>query len=485
MQPTLRSFSLLGFLVVVLTAGGVGYYCRNYVIDHLIVPVAERANQSVAASFVQSVWAPATGKMARPLCQQEAAIPNCPDLNLIRSQGSFFFTSLPLVLLNVYNLDGQQLLLVGGSFADKNILENGLPDFARARDGIANSKLLRGVDYSDPQGAAREGYILRSFIPITIGDHITEVIEVAYDVTPYWDSPLHLQLIGTGTILLIFGVIYLVQRLRAAKSESIIVSQHEEQADLVAARAKAEEDSVEKSKFLANVSHELRTPLNSIIGFSEILKDEVMGPLGMPQYKEYATDIHASGTHLLSLINDILDFSKADAGKLEVQIEEVDVTKLMKNCVRLIAQRAESMHIKLLSEFTDEHIVARTDAKRLKQVVLNLLTNSVKFTPPGGTVRLICKVDTLNGYLKIAVEDTGVGIAEKDISKVMAAFGQVKNEYSSKSEGTGLGLPLTKKLVELMGGQFAITSQLGSGTQIALTFPYRPVIRPSTENLKS
>ena len=324
--------------------------------------------------------------------------------------------------------------------------------------------------YTNLEGTQKKGVVVHSFVPISTNGEVTEIVEVASDVTPIWQKTQHLQWVSMVFILTVFGVLYVVWRWNASQSESIIESQHEEQADLVAAKTKAEEESVEKSKFLANVSHELRTPLNSIIGFSEILKNEVMGPLGNPQYQEYATDIHASGTHLLSLINDILDFSKADANKLEVEYQETDITKLMQNCLRLMAQRAEAASIKLIPDFSDVHVVSHTDPKRLKQVVLNLLTNAIKFTAPGGEVRLVCVKNDISGKMVIAVADTGVGISEKDISKVMAPFGQVKNEYSSKSEGTGLGLPLTRKLVELMGGQFSITSKLGEGTRVTLTF---------------
>ncbi len=467
-----RSLFIISLLCFIAVAFVLGVHIRDYARANMVYTPSESTNLAVGNSFRENIWLPATKQMQRPLCQSPVTAENCPDWQVVKAQTQFFLTTAPLVNIRLHPLQGEALFSVGGTLNDDISQRETAGAIDTAAQGTPHSFIREGRAFTLLSGEDRSGVILRSFMPISANGRITEVLEVVQDVTLPWQRSLYLQWVAIGTLLMLLGALFLLLRWHASRSESIIEIQHEQQADLEAAKTKAEEESVEKSKFLANVSHELRTPLNSIIGFSEILKDEVMGPLGSAQYKEYATDIHASGTHLLSLINDILDFSKADANKLEVEYQETDVTKLLKNCLRLIAQRAEAANVKLGSEFADEHVVTMIDPKRLKQVVLNLLTNAVKFTPPHGRVTLSCAQDLLNHKLVIAVSDTGVGIAEKDISKVMAAFGQVKNEYSSKSEGTGLGLPLTRKLVEIMGGQFVISSKLGEGTRVTLTFPY-------------
>ncbi|MCB2082248.1 MAG: sensor histidine kinase, partial [Rickettsiales bacterium] len=188
--------------------------------------------------------------------------------------------------------------------------------------------------------------------------------------------------------------------------------------------------------------------------------------------KDYIRDIHNSGVHLLSLINDILDYSKADAGKLEVEMTDVDITKIMRNSMRLVAPRAQEASVNLTSELPKEHLVIHTDARRLKQVILNLLSNAVKFTPAGGQVKLSLWREMSDQAIIIEVKDTGVGIAPKDISKVMSTFGQVENELSRRYEGTGLGLPLSKRLVELMGGELEIRSKVNEGTTVTIVLPF-------------
>jgi two-component system cell cycle sensor histidine kinase PleC len=175
--------------------------------------------------------------------------------------------------------------------------------------------------------------------------------------------------------------------------------------------------------------------------------------------------------HLLSLINDILDYSKAEADKLELEISEVDTTKTVRNCMRLVSPRAEGAQVQLGEEIPREHFILKTDAKKLKQVMLNLLSNAVKFTPAGGSVTVTMWQNVVDGGLSIEVKDTGIGIAPKDISRAMAPFGQVDNTLSRKYEGTGLGLPLTRKFVEIMGGTFSIASEVGKGTTITITLP--------------
>ncbi|MCA0330577.1 MAG: HAMP domain-containing histidine kinase [Actinobacteria bacterium] len=243
--------------------------------------------------------------------------------------------------------------------------------------------------------------------------------------------------------------------------------------ELIAAASQAEAQSHDKSRFLASVSHELRTPLNAIIGFSEILRTDVKDQL-QKVYQDYIEDINASGRHLLSLINDILDYSKAEAGKLQVEWAETDATKIIRNSVRMVMPRAETAQVTLIEEIPTQHLVLVTDAKKLKQVLLNLLSNAVKFTPAGGEVRCQAWVNVATGSLTISVKDTGIGIAPKDISKAMTPFGQVASSLSRKYEGTGLGLPLSKKFVESMGGEFSISSELGVGTQVTITIPKAP-----------
>ena len=470
MSMSSRILFILGLIFFSASSYFLGVHVRDYARTKLVYAPAESVNISIGQSFRDNIWLPATQQMPRPLCQSPVTEANCPDWNVVKAQTQFFLTTAPLVTVRLYPLKGEPIIAVGVSDA-ANASETATA-IGQAEQGLTYSFVVADRPFTLASGEDRNGTLLHSFVPISVAGHITEVLEVVYDVTPAWQNTLYLQWVCAGILAGLLWALFLMLRWYASRSESIIEIQHDQHADLEAAKTKAEEESVEKSKFLANVSHELRTPLNSIIGFSEILKDEVMGPLGSAQYKEYATDIHASGTHLLSLINDILDFSKADANKLDIEYQETDITKLLKNCLRLIAQRAEAANVKLIPDFADEHVVAMTDPKRLKQVVLNLLTNAVKFTPPNGRITLVCKQDLLNKKVLIAVADTGVGIAEKDISKVMAAFGQVKNEYSSKSEGTGLGLPLTRKLVELMDGHFVISSKLGEGTTVTLTFPY-------------
>lgn len=231
-------------------------------------------------------------------------------------------------------------------------------------------------------------------------------------------------------------------------------------------------ENVQQSQFLANFTHELRTPLNSIIGFSGLIKDETLGPLGNEEYNKYASDINNSGVHLLSLINDILDYSKAEVGRLKINMADCDIIKVIKQCFSIVAPRANESGVDMLQSFAHPHCLLKVDQKRFKQVILNLLSNSVKFTPEKGSVTVSVFNDIKQERLYIEVKDTGVGIDEKDIPTVMALFGQVETDLNRNYEGTGIGLPFAKKLTNLMGGTFEISSKVGFGTRITLGFPW-------------
>jgi PAS domain S-box-containing protein len=242
-------------------------------------------------------------------------------------------------------------------------------------------------------------------------------------------------------------------------------------------RADAANDT--KTEFLANTSHELRTPLNAIIGFAEMMKIELLGPIGNPRYLEYANDILASAQHLLQIIDDMLDVSQIEAGKLELIEAPVDVRKLFRDVLRLMAARADEAQIELKTSLPSKLPMLDGDERKLKQILLNLLANAVRFTPPGGKVELGAQI-TEAGGMRMTVTDTGIGMAEQDIPIAMARFGRIHRADTYSHSGTGLGLPLAVELTKLHGGTVDITSAIGTGTCVTLHFPPSRTHRQAT-----
>ena len=235
-----------------------------------------------------------------------------------------------------------------------------------------------------------------------------------------------------------------------------------------------------KTEFLANMSHEIRTPLNAIIGFSEMISGEVLGPVGTSRYRDYANDIYDSGQHLLRIINDVLDMSKIGAGKLELHEHIVDVAAAVQTSISLVTPRALSNGVTVTAELPENLPPLWADELRLKQILLNLLSNAVKFTRRPGSAMVGAAVRG-DGGLAITVSDTGIGMTAAEIAIALEPFQQVDSDLARKYEGTGLGLPLTRALVELHGGRLEITSTPGQGTTVTVLFPAARV-RPRGKN---
>ncbi len=314
-----------------------------------------------------------------------------------------------------------------------------------------------------------------ALLPVTIA--VVAMNRPARLVGP--DALLALLAIGT----LIYFVV-LARNLRIAALQSL--SFQAEKDDLIAelerskansdlARHRAEESNLAKSRFLATMSHELRTPLNAILGFSEVMKTELFGTHVVPAYKEYSQDIHSSGEHLLMLINEILDLSRVEAGRYELREEPVDLRGVLEDCRHLLALRAKKKGIVIQEDLGGALPRLWADARALRQVALNLLSNAIKFTPQGGSVRLSSGY-TDDGRQFFSVADTGPGIPDSEIPVIMSSFGRGSFAQKTAEEGSGLGLPIVKGLVELHGGTFTLTSRIREGTTVTVHFPPERVL---------
>lgn len=239
---------------------------------------------------------------------------------------------------------------------------------------------------------------------------------------------------------------------------------------LLEAKLQAERANRAKSEFLANMSHELRTPLNAVIGFAEVIAEEMFGEVGNDRYRAYGRDIAASGSHLLELINDILDLSKAESGRLSLVAETLCPRDVVETCLRMVAGQAAEAGVRVEQSIADNVPVIRGDERRIKQVLLNLLSNGIKFTPEGGSVDV--RVEGVGAeWVRIRVVDTGIGMADEHLDVALSTFGQIEGSMQRKYHGTGLGLPLSQKLVQLMGGTFDIESEPDHGTTVTMCLP--------------
>lgn len=247
------------------------------------------------------------------------------------------------------------------------------------------------------------------------------------------------------------------------------------------AKEQADAANHAKSAFLANMSHELRTPLNAIIGFSEMMMKETFGPVGNAKYSEYMDDIHMSARHLLEIINEVLDMSKIEAGKVELDEQEIDIARLIESVIRLMTNRAFNSGLEIKSFIEESLPILYADPRLLRQILINLVTNAIKYSHKSGQIDVSVKMDT-NGEMQLVIQDYGVGIPKDRIQDAMQPFGQINDPtHSNDQQGTGLGLPLTKAMVELHGGTLHLESDSGKGAKVTIRFPEGRIRYPSSE----
>jgi two-component system cell cycle sensor histidine kinase PleC len=464
----LRYLAAISFVIMAIGAVFIVVYASNFK-EQDMLEGASSQTKATLDSYVGAVWERYGDELSKN--------PTSPYLPGFAQETQRFFKTQPVAKITVFSPDVAHLYYGSGP---EYITTDGttrvpLFDISQALSGTMVKRVLKDVYITGGAAPNAKHTMVQVIVPLLREGHAAPdaLAEIYVDVTVKWELLARELKIFLGAILGVFTLLMGVLLFTASRAESIITKQHEVNMELIAAAAQAEAQSRDKSQFLASVSHELRTPLNAIIGFSDIIRNEAKEML-QRIHQDYLEDIHASGKHLLSLINDILDFSKAEAGKLQIEWAETDANKVIRNSLRMVLPRAEAAQVTLVEDLPTTHLVIVTDAKKLKQVLLNLLSNAVKFTPAGGEVRCHAWMDLMKGSLVIEVRDTGIGIAPKDISRVMTPFGQVDSALSRKYEGTGLGLPLSKKFVESMGGDFAIESQIKVGTTVTVSIPKAP-----------
>jgi signal transduction histidine kinase len=305
---------------------------------------------------------------------------------------------------------------------------------------------------------------------------------LAYEYVILFVNPIPTNMLINNNVFLLFGVgvsvfVNYVQeyKLRVSFVDNEKLRAEQRRSERLLGRSEAANRA--KNDFLAIMSHELRTPLNAIIGFSEIISNQMFGPVGQNKYVDYASDIRASGAHLLSIINDILDISKAEAGKLQLEEEPIDPVEALNRTMRMFRQRASELGVDLTFRVRDDIPWLIADPRLFNQVAINLTSNALKFTPENGNVWVELGFNSA-GDLVLSVKDTGIGIKSSDMQRIFEPFVQVEDAMSRTHQGTGLGLPLVRKIMNLHGGTIELESTVGEGTMACATFPKSRFVAP-------
>ena len=518
----LHYFSIASAIAIALVTITLAFSFRQNAVADL-TRLVERQNVALAQSFANTIWPKYSGYVNSVSGLDGEALRARPETQEIHAALRALTAGLPVLKVKMYSPDG--LTVYSSEFSQIGASKKGNAGFmSTVRRGVPSTKMSFRETFWTFDGPVTERDLVESYLPIRgPGGSVEGVFELYADVTA------EIRGIGLATtkvvlsllagLALLYAVLFLIVRHasrilarqytdlereiteRVAAEEALreselasqerIVDLEEAQQklerqgeDLVRfadelrlARDQADGASRSKSEFLATMSHELRTPLNAIIGFSEVIKKEMLGPVGSTKYRDYANDINESGQHLLELINDILDLSKVEAGMEELHEEDITVPAVARSVLQLVRQRAENGGLKLEFEIPDDLPLLCADKRKLKQILVNLLTNAIKFTDAGGLValRASCRAD--RGF-EFQVADTGIGIAPEDIPKALSQFGQVDSDLGRRHEGTGLGLPLAKCLAELHGGSLDLQSQIGVGTTVTVRFPAERIVAP-------
>ena len=457
------SFLILGAAATILS-----HFITRNALENIAV-VAQDTALSLNRLFGNAIWPRYAGFVAVAHEWETTSLALHPATLALLSDAEVLTAGTRVVKFKIYNPDG--LTVFSSRPEEIGSYKYNSPGLQAALSGQVISALEHRARFAGARGDLTDIHVVQSYMPVrtAFAGPTVAVLEVYTDVSDTYAAVQGNIREAVVIVLTVFVVAFLLIVFVTYRTEREIEARRQENSELTAARQQAETANRAKSLFLANMSHELRTPLNAIIGFTEMIERQYLGPIADKRYVTYAGHVLDAGRHLLLIINDVLDLSKIEAGKMPVEPTLVDAAEVVHSTLRLVERDAVAAGITLATELPADLPDMVADAGKLRQVLLNLLSNAVKFTARGGRVSVSAAV--IRGSMVIRVEDTGIGIEPHHMAEAMAPFGQIGHPFVRKAGGTGLGLPLSKQLVELMGGKLLIDSKPGIGTSVEIILP--------------
>jgi signal transduction histidine kinase len=474
-RQTLR-FAVISGCILLIAGAVLGLIHRSASLERL-ESMAERQNVVLTQVFANAAWSDFRSYVAKAGLSDPEALRNAVEVAALGERIKALMQGSSIAKVKIYDKDG--LTVYSTDRAEIGIRKRN-EGFEEAKAGGIANEIERKDQMLSFDGVMTDRDVVSTYLPLSAPGSPTEVeavIEVYDDVTDLVAGIDHDELFAAGILAAVQLLIYLGLVLIVYRSDRYVQREHERGLKLSAAAARAEAASQAKSEFLANVSHELRTPLNAIIGFAEVIKNGVMGPIQPAAYKGYLDDIWTAATHLGRVINDILDLTKAEAGKMQVDRAEFNVVDILDRVRRIMQEQAMRARVRLEIEGSADPIRITSDERKTQQILLNLLSNAIKFTPPEGHV--IMSARRLSGRVEITVRDNGIGMSVEEIPVALSPFGQVDSSLSRKYEGTGIGLPLSLRLAQLLGGDLTIESRKAMGTAVLVQIPDRAAANSS------
>ncbi len=460
-----RAYAIAGAIVCILAYAAILYFSHRIAQDRILQSTQATAD-TLTRVFVNDLWSEIKPLLPPAGIRDPATMRSLSTTAQIDSMIRNFSRNTDILKVKIYDLTG--LTVYSSEAAQIGEDRANYPGVVAGLKGNISGQIVSRDQFSAFEGHAYNRDMVASYIPIVgRAGAVEAVAEIYIDRTEITRESNRALILFGGGLAAIIAAIHSISVIIVRRSEAAFL--HAFHA-LQQSKGAAEKASRIKSMFLANMSHELRTPLNAIIGFAEAIQSGMFGPLGNPKLADYIAYIRNSGRYLLELINDLLDLSAIEAGELSLRKEQVDLADLAADVLWTIKPLANANKIALTSDLPPSVQPLAVDPRRFKQIILNLLSNAVKFTPEGGQVALRAHRDD-SGWVHLAVADTGVGMTDEEIGQTLKPFQHVDNPMIRQRRGAGLGLPLTRKLIELHGGTLAIASKPGQGTTVTVVLP--------------